>query len=57
MAGSADVPRRERQAMDGKFMFRAKAAKEASLSPKPWRRRRKAVVASGGEGRVRVTWR
>lgn len=34
----------------GRFMARAKEMKD-SESPKPWRRMRKVVVDSGGEGR------
>lgn len=52
--GRGDVPRTEMAKTPGRFMLRAKLAKGASESPRPWKRMRMAVVDSGGEGKCSV---
>lgn len=55
--GSGDVPRMEMARTPGRLMLRAKLAKGASESPRPWKRMRMAVVDSGGEGKCSVRGR
>ena len=51
------MPRMEMAKTPGRASCEAKERKGVLVSPRPWKRRRMAVVDSGGEGWWREIWR